>query len=298
MILPPTPVKKALKSIYAILPFKQPVFSVLRKVWRPSPELYRHLHFKGVLTVPVDATHAFKIRHYGFQLENEVFWDGLGGGWEKVSIDLWTKLCRRSQVIFDIGANTGLYALVAKSLRPEAKVYAFEPVQRVFEKLQANNRLNNYDIHCVCAAISDKNGTAVFYDPGEEHVYAVSVNKNLTPDREKMTETQVDIITLDHFAETENLDRIDLLKIDVETHEPEVLQGFSKLLHRHRPALLIEVLNNECAERLQPLLEGMDYRFYNINEKTGPKRIERITKSDHFNLLVCSAETAEALGLS
>ena len=39
--------------------------------------------------------------------------------------------------------------------------------------------------------------------------------------------------------------KIDLLKIDVETHEPEVLEGYTKYIHLHKPTMLIEILNDE-----------------------------------------------------
>ena len=71
------------------------------------------------------------MRHYGFQLENEIFWSGLTNGWEKISTRLWIELSKNSKVIFDIGANTGIYSLVSKSINPTSQVFAFEPVKRV-----------------------------------------------------------------------------------------------------------------------------------------------------------------------
>lgn len=138
--------KSVLKSIYGLLPFKGPLYKMLRKAWAPPESIYRHLHFKGVFTVPVDSSHSFRMMHYGYQIENEVFWAGLDGGWEKVSFGLWIKLCRNSKVIVDVGANTGVFALIARALNRQASVYAFEPVKRVFEKLESNNRLNGLQV--------------------------------------------------------------------------------------------------------------------------------------------------------
>ena len=47
-----------------------------------------------------------------------------------------------SDVIFDIGANTGIFALVSGAANPKARIFAFEPVSRVFEKLKGNVALN------------------------------------------------------------------------------------------------------------------------------------------------------------
>ena len=51
--------------------------------------------------------------------------------WEKVSLQLWEELCKESEVIFDVGSNTGVYSLLAKSSNPKSKVYAFEPIKRI-----------------------------------------------------------------------------------------------------------------------------------------------------------------------
>jgi tRNA1(Val) A37 N6-methylase TrmN6 len=40
---------------------------------------------------------------------------------------LWIKLCRQSETILDVGANTGVYALVAGAVNKKAKIFAFEP---------------------------------------------------------------------------------------------------------------------------------------------------------------------------
>src|SRR5262249_32703018 len=149
---------------YNLIPFKQPVFEAARRTLRLKESLYKHLHFEGEFVVKIDDEHSFLIHHYGYEIENTLFWDGLSGGWEKMSIALWTKLVSRCRTIFDIGANTGVYSLVAGSLNPEAKIYAVEPVKRVFEKLRHNIELNDLDISCLEAAISNSDGTATIYD--------------------------------------------------------------------------------------------------------------------------------------
>src|ERR1035438_2683649 len=99
--------KKILKSIFDAIPFKKQFFGII-KIFKPGPSIYKHLHFKGIIKVRVDDNHAFKMHHYGFQIENELFWNGLTGGWEKVSLGLWVKLSKNADVIIDVGANTGI----------------------------------------------------------------------------------------------------------------------------------------------------------------------------------------------
>jgi len=290
--------KTLLKSAYARLPFKKQAFQLVRLLYPSIPErIYQHLYFKGVIRVGVDDTHAFRIRHHGHQIENTLFWKGLRSGWEHVSMNLWTGLCRRSRVIFDLGANTGVYSLIAKAVQPEADVHAFEPVHRVFEKLVDNVRLNSYAITCYEQAVSDRNGKAIIYDLPTEHIYSVTVNKNLHPEGSDVIRTEIETVTMASVIEATGLTGIDLMKIDVETHEPEVLDGMGPYLERFRPAMLIEILNDDVAARVAERVEGLGYLYFNIDENKGVTRSERITHSDYYNFLFCDEATAKALNL-
>jgi FkbM family methyltransferase len=289
--------KKIYNKLYNLIPYKQRIFSVLKTVWQPGESIYRHLHFHGLLTVPVQDSSSFKMMHYGYQIENEIFWAGITNGWEKESLKLWIELCKDSKVILDIGANTGVYSLVAKAVNSEAEIYAFEPVNRVFSKLKQNIDLNNYNINAYEIAISDKDGKAIIYDTSTEHIYSVTVNKNLASVNTVVTETEIKTITLNTFIKQNNIESVDLIKIDVETHEPEVLDGFSDYLGKFRPTLLIEILNSEVGERVGRILNNLDYLYFNIDERGSVRRVEKITKSDYYNYLVCNFTIAKKIGL-
>jgi FkbM family methyltransferase len=288
--------KKLIKTLYDTIPFKKYLFLGLKIFWTPPEKIYKHLHFKGTINIEVDTEHAFKMYHHGYLIENEIFWKGLTGSWEKISLGIWIKLSRTSSVILDIGANTGIYAMVAKTVNKQAKVYAFEPVQRVFKKLEKNIALNNYDILAFEKAVSNNTGTAIIYDTDAKHTFSVTVNKNMSDDlTQSFIETVIEIITLDSFIKENNIEKIDLIKIDVETHEPEVLEGFRENIQKFKPTLLIEILNNDIANKIQSLVAGMDYLYFNIDELGGVRQVDRLTKSDYYNYLICSKKVAEEL---
>lgn len=289
--------KKLLKAAYKALPFKQQLFTLLKGIWVPPHAVYKHLNFKGILDVKVDEQQRFKIKHYGYSLENDLFWLGLRNGWEKHSIDLWLKLCKQSNVVLDIGANTGVYSLITKSVNPQAKVYAFEPVKRVFEKLKANIDLNGFDVVCTEAALSNYDGTAKIFIPDTEHVYTVTVNDNILSKNIKTIETEIRTVTLKSFIEQEAINHIDLIKLDVETHEPEVLEGFGSYLMMYKPTILIEILNDNVGTKVQSYAEKCGYLFFNIDEKKGVRKVDQITKSDAFNYLLCTEDIAKSIHL-
>lgn len=290
--------KSFAKQAYAVLPFKQPVYKILRRLGPPPEPIYRHLHFKGVIHVEVDTGKQFLIRHNGYMIENELFWKGLHG-WEPVSMKLWTRLCADSKVIFDIGANTGVYALTAQTVNPEAKVIAVEPVERVFAHLEENVRLNGYPITVINAAVSDQTGVATLYDiPESSHVLSVSLNPEWNKGSTRLRPVKVPCITVSDLLEQAEEDHVDLLKIDVETHEPAVLRGFHKILKRDKPSLLIEILNDQVAEEVTTLVEGLGYAYYNIDDVSWPPaKVEHLAKSNHFNFLICQPAVAEVIGL-
>ncbi len=290
--------KRIYKSIYNHIPFKKNIFIAIKWLITPTPNIYEHLHFRGNFLVKTNEHCSFKVYHPGTLVENEIFWRGIYGNWEKESLKIWTKLAEKSKYIFDIGANTGIYSLVSKSVNPGSQVYAFEPVKRVFKLLKNNIQLNHYNIEPFELALSDYEGTGYFYDPGTEHIYSVSLNKNLLEEHVKHQKVPVKVLRFDTWFRDHQIGGMDLLKIDVEYHEVQVIKGMAGLIRQFRPSILVEILNEDSAQELKRILEDIPYIYFDINEKTGPERITEIKKSSGYNLLLCTVENSKYLRLS
>ena len=287
--------KYLLKKEYKIIPLKKEIYSILKKFYKPRKNIHQHLYFTGIFKIKVNNDKSFKIKHYGFEVENEVFWNGIYGGWEKYSLQLWSELCEKSETIFDIGANTGIYALLAKTINPNAKIHAFEPVERVFNKLEYNNQINKYNIKSIKKAVSNFDGKATIYDKKTDHTYSVTVNKDTSDDPENSIPVEIETIKLDSYIKQNNISKIDLLKIDVETHEVEVLEGFKEHINIFEPSILIEILNEKVAKGIQNIISGIDYVFFNIDENNGVRQVTKLEKSDYYNFLICKPEVARRL---
>lgn len=283
--------KKMIKTLYESIPFKGSLFALIRPLNLPQ-SIYQHLHFKGKFKSNIDGN-SFSMMHYGFQVENDLFWAGFKN-WESVSLDLWKKLSKQSKTIIDVGANTGIYSLIAGAVNRTASIYAFEPL--VFNQLQTNVRLNNFNITPLQIAASNSNGVATFFTDSTDFSYTASLNKSHFEEFNKI-ELKVKTQTLDSFCEENNLIP-DLVKIDVERYEPEVIEGFMGTIKRHLPTMLIEVLDESIGSRLNELLKDVSYRYYSINETKGTcKQIPQINKSEEFNILACTEQVANAIGL-
>jgi FkbM family methyltransferase len=290
--------KEFLKWLYKNVPFKKSFFLLLKRIWLPPQQVYQHLYFNGTFTVKVSKAHSFKMTHFGQQIENELFWRGLEGGWEKKSIGLWATLCADANIIFDVGANTGLYSLVAKAVSPHSEVFAFEPVNRVVKRLRVNNALNGFNIQIEEMALSNYDGAGTIYDTEEDHILSVTVNKNLHSSGIKAFPVTISVGQLFTFAQRKKVEKIDLIKVDVETHEVEMLEGMRGLLATFKPVLLIEVLNDEVGARIQSLVENFGYSYFDIDEIDGPRQVVEIKKSSGYNYLLCLAQVARKLGLT
>jgi FkbM family methyltransferase len=283
--------KQALKTIYSAVPFKRQLFSIIRLL-HPPESVYKHLHFKGVFVVHVHNS-SFKIHHNGCQVENDLFWRGMSH-WESRSLKLWADLAKESNVILDVGANTGVYSLVAGAVNPNATICAFEPLKAVYGQLRFNISLNNFKIKAFEIAASNQGGETTFYTDNE-FSYAGSVNKN--HHFENIKELKVKCETLDDFITRMDI-LPDLIKIDVERHEPEVIEGFMSHIRKYHPSMLVEVLDERTGQKIRQLLRDSQYLYYSVNDKTGEiKAMSQMEKSQDFNVLVITEERAKKAGL-
>lgn len=284
-------------GIYKALPFKKNFAMLVRSSGLPVSKVYQDMKFKGEFTVPVDDS-SFRLMHHESTLENEIFWHGLGNTWEDDTIWVWKLLCRDAQVIVDIGANSGIYSLIAKTLNPKAKVYAFEPVARTKKILEANVDLNGFDVKVEQVAISNKNGEAVFYDTTYENQTSASLNPDKLKDSKdsKIVEYNVPTMTLDAYLAQNAVGRVDLVKMDIEMHEPEAVAGYLNGLKRDKPTIVIEILTTEIGERVQKLIADCDYHIYHLKGKNKMVKVDKLVRVDNlWNYLLCTDSVAQRL---
>lgn len=290
--------KKIFKKIYEFIPFKRSLYTSLRNVISLPKKLQPYFYFTGKFSTYID-NNSFLMYNYGYQyhVENELFWGGVKNGWEKESINLWIKLCKIHNSVLDIGANTGVFSLIARNVNPQANIVAFEPMPKIYDKLNYNIKLNHYNITTSLYALSNYSGKAIIYPTNLEHVYSVTVNKKREDINLPIHELEIKTVRLDEFILQENIKNVDLIKIDVESHEPEVLEGMGIYLKQFKPTFLIEIQTTDIAEKIEKLIDGCNYIYFNIDENTGIMRVQKLSKSSYFNFLICSENTAKNVGL-
>lgn len=179
------------------------------------------------------------------EVQNAIWWNG--PNYERKESKFIRRYLKPGMVFFDVGSNVGYYTLLAAPLvGKNGKVHAFEPVSEQHADLRANlerNQLQNVVPERLI--VTDRTGTMEINLGAEDNAGTASVNLVYREDRP--TE-RVDCTTLDKYLHERGVTRLDVLKIDVEGHEPFVLRGMKETLRTLRPLLLVEVRSDMLEE--------------------------------------------------
>jgi FkbM family methyltransferase len=158
--------------------------------------------------------------------------------------------------VLDIGANVGVYGLLARALS-DREVHAFEPMPELADVAIATAAANRIPYEVSRDALGRESGEATFY------ISDVSDSSNsLNPAFRTSTRTlTVSVTTLDEYVEKHGFVPA-VVKIDVETGEPDVLAGAHETLRTHRPWLLVEVLPGRTPTAIAAEMEPWGYTWY------------------------------------
>ncbi|MCE2743505.1 MAG: FkbM family methyltransferase [Fluviicola sp.] len=287
------------KPLYDAIPFKNKLFSFIR-FFGYKGKLTKFLYFDGDFSFQLNGK---KVKMYnpGYQshIENQIFWNGIENGWERNSVRIWNELSKKAKVIVDVGANTGIFTLLSLKINENTRVISFEPMDFISEKFKRNMKLNNLKYELYDFALSDVESTVDVYSESKNNSYTIAIdNNNLKGEVKDYFKLEMKTKRLDSFIEENKIDRIDLMKIDVERHEPMVLEGMGKYLEIMKPDILIEIQTTEIADKIQELVKNVDYLFFNINDLGDVRQTEKIEQSDYLNYLLCSKESAKLLNLT
>lgn len=208
------------------------------------------------------------------KLAKRGFW-----AYEGETTRIFLPLVEKARCVVDIGANTGLFALLAGKANPACRVLAFEPIPFIFEMLEKNIRLNRLtNVEAVPAAISDATGEATFF-VSHTAVGVPTDSSACAGFRTNVHEVRVPTTTLDEMTRKSELPALDVVKIDAEATETQVIRGGIDTLRTHRPYVICEVLENVDQSFVQETFASLDYEFYHI----GPERLQ-LRRSLHGSL--------------
>jgi len=213
-----------------------------------------------------------------------IYWRG-AYSWRQLRV--LDRILEPEMVFLDVGANQGEFTVFAAKRLVRGTVHAVEPMSGMRRLLEMNVRANgftNVRVHPV--ALWRGEGRATLYTrPGRflDSCRHDGLGTLFRSEHRPAAVEEVDVTTLDRWAETVDLERLDVVKLDVEGAELGVVQGGLATLERFRPVILLEA-NRDTAdaagwqlEELFRLLEPW-YTFEAITSsgRCRPVRPERL----------------------
>ncbi|HEY6329956.1 MAG TPA: FkbM family methyltransferase [Blastocatellia bacterium] len=263
-----------------------------------SEAVIKHLHRVGTVRSKLPNGATLVLWSSGDDwISNQVYWRGWDG-YEEETTPLFFRMARSARVTIDVGAFVGYYSLLAAHANVSCQVYAFEPLEQIYQRLKTNVRLNSLsNVECISGAVGDTDGEAQFFHQGTNMPSSSSLSYEFmrsSVGASEVISSSVSLITIDRFVRERAIDRVDLVKIDTESTEPQVLRGMALTLRKDRPAIFCEVLQGRGTEHdLEEILGPLGYRYYLLTDR-GPVERERIQGDPRWlNYLFIDRDIAE-----
>jgi len=257
-------------------------------------------YFKFYLKQFLAILNKFLDRHNLFQ-ERRTFFQGkvLYKQWQQhgiVSIPemkILRLIINSDDIVFDIGANIGEFTFFLSTIVTDGVIYSIEPQAKPFRML-CTVSTNMKAVTPINKGFSSSTGDATLFIPiveGSISPTEASLDSKFNDytgyerrakSKKSLHET-IQLTTLDHFCETNLIDRIDFLKVDVEGHELEVLKGGGIIcIPKYRPIIFMEIFPYVYPDHFENVC-----KFLSINDYNGfviTKSEDRVEPLNEFNL--------------
>jgi FkbM family methyltransferase len=218
-------------------------------------------------TIRVDPIGRFRIR----LSRDRRYWLRPPLQFEDVALGGLRRLIRPDDVVYDVGANLGLFTRFFVQAFGASRVVAFEPMRGNLPDLHANIALGGIAdrVRVFPVALADHeadellqtddvaSGSAVLDSVTHGDACETRRNYRLPP----RTET-VRVVPLDALVDREGLPPPNVMKIDVEGAEGMVLRGAARTIERHRPRLFVELHGVSTAREVLPMLDAWGYAVF------------------------------------
>ena len=183
------------------------------------------------------------------------------GGGEPETFSVFVGLIDHARVFVDVGANQGLFTLIAAARNPDLRVYAFEPNPNANALLRTHIAVNDWmdRVNVSSLVVSDQPGVVDFRVP--ESPYAAVGAIDAVSRARSGTVVELEAVRLDDVVGDQD---VDVIKVDVEGAESLVIRGAEQTLRRTRAAVILEVLEPYDYAGAERLLRDLDYDFFHL----------------------------------
>jgi FkbM family methyltransferase len=166
---------------------------------------------------------------------------------------------------YDVGANTGIFSLLAAAANPKIRVHSFEPVPYIARLLSQNVHINpelseRISLHRV--ALSDRDGSFTMMEhinPAGLVSTSSSLEIDLIGSDSEHQGIDVEVLTMDNWMRSNPGSSPAVMKVDVEGHERAVFAGAQYAVKRFRPFIIVELLGGADFDYFESFLKENKY---------------------------------------
>jgi FkbM family methyltransferase len=201
------------------------------------------------------------------------------GLYEKSMMRFLLSYLREDDIFLDIGANIGVYSLLASSKILKGKIYSFEPIPKNYHRLKENIEINHIDnIYPYMLALYCSKGS-IEMNISDNDCMASIIQEGNNQDNTILVETD----TLNSMFSSEEMN-ISLCKLDAEGAELAILQGATHLLEKKSPPVfVIDYYTKDLAD----FMMSYGFSFYKYDEeRCCLYPVKGNPKEDHASLAI------------
>ena len=201
--------------------------------------------------------------------------------------------------VLDIGAHMGFFSVIlGRAVGPEGRVISFEPTPSTFSLLERVVHINDLDdvVKVNQKAVSDTCGQVTFYISEFEGDNANSLGEWKRPGESGV---QVEKVSVDSLIDSENLTRLDFIKVDAEGAELYVLKGMVGALKQFQPIVQLALHPNSIVrnfggslQEIWDFIGTLDYTIYYEGELISNQ--DFVAKKSNFDVHLQKRETAQS----
>jgi FkbM family methyltransferase len=229
-----------------------------------SESVSRHLPLRGEIPISLPWSPPFLMRSDPRNALVRRLYFSPEGCDEPETFAVFVDLIDKAEVFIDVGANQGLFTLIATARNPELRVHAFEPNPNVTKLIRGHVSANNLEnrVTVYSDVVADQTGEIEFRVPRSPNAGngALAVLSGLC-DADADT-VSCPAVRLDDVLASE---WVDVIKIDVEGAEGRVIEGAQQTLRRTKAVIVLEVLEPHDYAYAERLLSDLGYHFYHLS---------------------------------
>lgn len=166
----------------------------------------------------------------------------IGGYYEKAELTVYKALLRKASMIVDVGGNIGLYTVIgARYMNPMGRIVTFEPVPSNVDHLKINISLNSVEkkVTVEPLAIGENDGMIDLFISEKSLGNHSASSDNAGKNSKKIS---INKTSIDNYYRKNNIENLDILKIDIEGYDYFALKGALKTINKYKPTLFIEFI--------------------------------------------------------